>query len=83
MPPPAYISDIYIQYIYKEITESLEAAVDDEAARELNLTHGVTSLKYVGFKFIYRVHRSEIFFAMKAGSIPMWHPQATRCNRPY
>ena len=43
MPPPAYISDIYIQYIYKEITESLEAAVDDEAARELNLTHGVTS----------------------------------------
>ena len=68
MPPPAYISDIYIQYIYKEITESLEAAVDDEAARELNLTHGVTSLKYVGFKFIYRVHRSESFFLLKAGA---------------
>ena len=48
MPPPAYISDIYIQiyiYIYKEITdsESPGAAVDDKAARELNLTHGVTS----------------------------------------
>ena len=67
MPPPAYISDVYIpkkkEKRYKEITQSLEAAVDDEAARELNLsTHGVTSLKYVGFKFIYRVHRSEIFF---------------------
>ena len=58
----------YIQYIYKEITESLEAAVDDEAARELNLsTHGVTSLKYVGFKFIYRVHRSAFFF-MQGGA---------------